>query len=184
MAAQQNPTAYVPKFEIGQTNFSSMATIGDAGDDFKFLVEFINNSYLKKAFNGGSALVRQRLDDLWESAEFVLEDDNEKIMFSTKGRTFKITYSTINKALGIVLADKENFSRSANEVELERFFWKIGYAGPVLQEGSTEWYPTGEMDRKYLRKEWNMLFDAVTKVFSAKTTGWNVLGQRSVCTPQ
>ncbi|KAK1395656.1 hypothetical protein POM88_005519 [Heracleum sosnowskyi] len=29
------------------------------------------------------------------------------------------------------------------------------------------------MDRKYLRKEWSMVFDAIVKVFSTKTTGWN-----------
>ncbi|KAK1355951.1 hypothetical protein POM88_049207 [Heracleum sosnowskyi] len=29
------------------------------------------------------------------------------------------------------------------------------------------------MDRKYLRKEWSMVFDAMVKVFSTKTTGWN-----------
>ncbi|KAL1826653.1 hypothetical protein ACET3Z_005065 [Daucus carota] len=29
------------------------------------------------------------------------------------------------------------------------------------------------MDRKYLRKEWNMLSDAMVKIFSTKTSGWN-----------
>jgi hypothetical protein len=50
---------------------------------------------------------------------------------------------------------------------------KIGYAGPILEEGTTKWYPSGEMDRKYLRKEWSMVFDVMVKVFSTKSTGWN-----------
>ena len=29
------------------------------------------------------------------------------------------------------------------------------------------------MDRKHLGKEWNMLFDAMVKIFSTKTSGWN-----------
>lgn len=35
------------------------------------------------------------------------------------------------------------------------------------------WYSNGEIDRKYMRKEWNLVFDALTRVFSAKTNVWN-----------
>ncbi|KAK1352451.1 hypothetical protein POM88_053390 [Heracleum sosnowskyi] len=56
---------------------------------------------------------------------------------------------------------------------MKKLFLKIGYPGPILEEGTPKWYPSGEMDRKYLRKEWSMVFDAMVKVFSTKTTNWN-----------
>ena len=63
----------------------------------------------------------------------------------------------------------------ADDATLTNFFRKIGYVGPVLKKNLIEWYPTGEIDRKYLRKEWNMLFDAMVKIFSTKTSSLNVI---------
>ncbi|KAK1398813.1 hypothetical protein POM88_008676 [Heracleum sosnowskyi] len=79
----------------------------------------------------------------------------------------------INTALGITLEAGHQFAELANDDTLKKLFLKIGYAGPILEEGTTKWYPTGEMDRKHLRKEWSMIFDVMVKVFSTKSTGWN-----------
>ncbi|KAK1383256.1 hypothetical protein POM88_020991 [Heracleum sosnowskyi] len=79
----------------------------------------------------------------------------------------------INTALGITLEAGHQFAELANDDTLKKLFLKIGYAGPILEEGTTKWYPTNEMDRKHLRKEWSMIFDVMVKVFSTKSTGWN-----------
>ncbi|KAK1363983.1 hypothetical protein POM88_039544 [Heracleum sosnowskyi] len=86
-----------------------------------------------------------------------------------------VSFSTagINAALGIVLEPGKTYTELASDETLKKLFLKIGYSGPILEEGTTKWYPSGEMDMKYLRKEWSMVFDAMVKVFSTKTTGWN-----------
>ncbi|KAK1359798.1 hypothetical protein POM88_044272 [Heracleum sosnowskyi] len=76
-------------------------------------------------------------------------------------------------ALGIVLELGKTYTELASDETLKKLFLKIGYSGPILEEGTTKWYPSGEMDRKYLRNKWSMILYAMVKVFSTKTTGWN-----------
>ncbi|KAK1384350.1 hypothetical protein POM88_022085 [Heracleum sosnowskyi] len=73
----------------------------------------------------------------------------------------------------VAQTEGQQFAELANDDTLNKLFLKIGYAGPILEEGTTKWYPSGEMDRKHLRKEWIMILDVMVKVFSTKSTGWN-----------
>ncbi|KAL1808366.1 hypothetical protein ACET3Z_025356 [Daucus carota] len=105
-----------------------------------------------------------KLERFWRTAKNKGTDEDPSVEFEINDKEHILTVEKINEAFGNTLADDESYRDLANDATLTRFFRKIGYASPVLKENSTEWYPTGEMDRKYLRKEWNMLFDAMVKI--------------------
>ncbi|KAK1388323.1 hypothetical protein POM88_016501 [Heracleum sosnowskyi] len=162
-----------PKQSISQTNLASIYSPSDAGDDFKGLVSFMNKSYLGYAITSTPVLDVDRIENFWESAVAQGDGDNSTIQFKIKEHSYILTIKGINAALGIVLEPGKTYTELSNDETLKKLFLKIGYSGPILEEGITKWYPSGEMDRKYLRKEWSMVFDAMVKVFSTKTTGWN-----------
>ncbi|KAK1372919.1 hypothetical protein POM88_029112 [Heracleum sosnowskyi] len=107
------------------------------------------------------------------SRSLLLLKEMETIKFNIKEHSYTLTIQGINVALGIVLEPGKTYTELASDETLKKLFLKIGYSGPILEEGTIEWYPYGEMDRKHLRKEWSMIFDVMVKVFSTKTTGWN-----------
>ncbi|KAK1389323.1 hypothetical protein POM88_017501 [Heracleum sosnowskyi] len=162
-----------PKQTLSQTNFAGIFSPNDAGEDFKGLVFFLNESYLRSAITSTPILDLDKLEEFWRTAVAQTEGENPAIQFTINGQQYILTAEVINTALGITLEAGQNFAPLANDDTLKKLFLKIGYAGPILEEGTTKWYPSGEMDRKYLRKEWSMIFDAMVKVFSTKSTGWN-----------
>ncbi|KAK1379459.1 hypothetical protein POM88_026203 [Heracleum sosnowskyi] len=162
-----------PKQTLSQTNFAGIFSPNDAGEDFKGLVFFLNKSYLRSAITSTPILDLDKLEEFWRTAVAQTEGENPAIQFTINGQQYILTAEVINTALGITLEAGQNFAPLANDDTLKKLFLKIGYAGPILEEGTTKWYPSGEMDRKYLRKEWSMIFDAMVKVFSTKSTGWN-----------
>ncbi|KAK1401222.1 hypothetical protein POM88_000827 [Heracleum sosnowskyi] len=162
-----------PKQSISQTNLAGIYYPSDAGEDFKGLVSFMNKSYLGYAITSTPVLDLDRIESFWESAVAQGDGDNSTIQFKIKEHSYILTIKGINVALGIMLEPGKTYTELANDETLKKLFLKIGYSGPILEEGTTKWYPFGEMDRKYLRKEWSIVFDAMVKVFSTKTTGWN-----------
>ncbi|KAK1401452.1 hypothetical protein POM88_001057 [Heracleum sosnowskyi] len=162
-----------PKQTLSQTNFAGIFSPNDAGEGFKGLVFFLNKSYLGYAITSTPILDLDRLEAFWQTAVAQTKGENPGIQFTISGQQYILTAEVINTALGITLEEGQNFAPLANDDTLKKLFLKIGYAGPILEEGTTKWYPSGEMDRKYLRKEWSMIFDAMVKVFSTKSTGWN-----------
>ncbi|KAK1379197.1 hypothetical protein POM88_025941 [Heracleum sosnowskyi] len=162
-----------PKKTLSQTNFAGIFSPNDAGEGFKGLVFFLNKSYLGYAITSTPILDLDRLEAFWQTAVAQTEGENPGIQFTISGQQYTLTAEVINTALGITLEAEHQFAELANDDTLKKLFLKIGYAGPILEEGTTKWYPTGEMDRKHLRKEWSMIFDVMVKVFSTKSTGWN-----------
>ncbi|KAK1368540.1 hypothetical protein POM88_034632 [Heracleum sosnowskyi] len=162
-----------PKQTLSQTNFASIFSPNDAGEGFKGLVFFLNKSYLGYAITSTPILDLDRLEAFWQTAVAQTEGENPDIQFTISGQQYILTAEVINTALGITLEAGQNFATLANDDTLKKLFLKIGYAGPILEEGTTKWYPTGEMDRTHLRKEWSMIFDVMVKAFSTKSTGWN-----------
>ncbi|KAK1371130.1 hypothetical protein POM88_037222 [Heracleum sosnowskyi] len=162
-----------PKQTLSQTNFAGIFSPNDAGEGFKGLVFFLNKSYLGSAITSTPILDLDKLEAFWRTAVAQTEGDNPFIQFTIAGQHYILTAEVINTALGITLEAGQNFAQLANDDTLKKLFLKIGYAGPILEEGTTKWYPSGEMDRKYLRKEWSMIFDVMVKVFSTKSMGWN-----------
>ncbi|KAK1356217.1 hypothetical protein POM88_049473 [Heracleum sosnowskyi] len=163
----------VHKQSISQTNFAGIYSPNDVGEDFKGLVSFLNKSYLGYAIISTPVLDLDRIDNFWESAVAEGDGDNAAIKFKIKENSYTLTIQGINAALGIVLEPGKTYKELVDDETLKKLFLKIGYSGPILEEGTTKWYTSGEMDRKYLRKEWSMILDAMVKVFSTKTTGWN-----------
>ncbi|KAK1387471.1 hypothetical protein POM88_015649 [Heracleum sosnowskyi] len=162
-----------PKQTLSQTNFAGILSPNDAGEGFKGLVFFLNKSYLGSAITSTPILDLDRLEAFWHTVVAQTEGENPSIRFTINGQHYILTAEVINTALGITLQEGRNFAELANDDTLKKLFLKIGYAGPILEEGTTKWYPSGEMDRKHLRKEWSMIFDVMVKVFSTKSTGWN-----------
>ncbi|KAK1401553.1 hypothetical protein POM88_001158 [Heracleum sosnowskyi] len=162
-----------PKQSISQTNFVGIYSPSDAGEGFKGLVYFLNKSYLGYAITSTPVLDLDRIENFWETAVAQEDGDISSIQFKIKEHSYSLNVQGINAALGIVLEPGKTYVELASDETLKKLFLKIGYSGPILEEGTTKWYPSGEMDRKYLRKEWSMVFDAMVKVFSTKTTGWN-----------
>ncbi|KAK1380505.1 hypothetical protein POM88_027249 [Heracleum sosnowskyi] len=117
--------------------------------------------------------LRKEIEAFWQTAVAQTEGENPSIQFTINGQHYILTAEVINTALGITLQAGRNFDELANDDTLKKLFLKIGYAGPILEEGTTKWYPSGEMDRKHLRKDWSMILDVMVKVFSTKSTGWN-----------
>ncbi|KAK1357142.1 hypothetical protein POM88_050398 [Heracleum sosnowskyi] len=133
----------------------------------------MNKSYLGQAITSCHVLDVERLEKFWLFAELVGDIDGGSITFKVGDIFHSLTAKTINEALGITLSEGEHFQNLPSDETLTKFFFKIGYSGPCLEEGSVKWFPTGEMDSKYLRKEWSMLIDAMVRIFSAKSSGWN-----------
>ncbi|KAK1366493.1 hypothetical protein POM88_042054 [Heracleum sosnowskyi] len=75
--------------------------------------------------------------------------------------TVKLIYVPTEKQLADIFTkplDEATFNRLVSELGmLNLLFLNIGYSGPILEEGTTKWYPS----------------NAMVKVFSTKTTGWN-----------
>ncbi|KAK1380431.1 hypothetical protein POM88_027175 [Heracleum sosnowskyi] len=162
-----------PKQTLSQTNFAGIFSPNDAGEGFKGLVFFMNKSYLGSAITSTPILDLDRIEAFWQTAVAQTDGENPSIQFTINGQHYILTAEVINTALGITLQEGRNFAELANDDSLKKLFLKIGYTGPILEEGTTKWYPSGEMDRKHLRKEWSMIFDVMVKVFSTKSTGWN-----------
>ncbi|KAK1395799.1 hypothetical protein POM88_005662 [Heracleum sosnowskyi] len=162
-----------PKQTLSQTNFAGIFSPNDAGEGFKGLVFFLNKSYLGFAITSTLILDLDRIEAFWQTVVAQTEGENPSIQFTINGQHYILTAEVINTALGITLQEGRNFDELANDDTLKKLFLKIGYACPILEEGTTKWYPSGKMDRKHLRKEWSMIFDVMVKVFSTKSTGWN-----------
>ncbi|KAK1404506.1 hypothetical protein POM88_004111 [Heracleum sosnowskyi] len=162
-----------PKQSISQTNFAGIYSPSDASEGFKGLVYFMNKSYLGYAITSTPVLDLDMIENFWETAVAQEDGDISSIQFKIKEHGYSLTVQGINAALGIVLEPGKDYAELASDETLKKLFLKIGYSGPILEEGTTKWYPSGEMDRKYLRREWSMVFDSMVKVFSTKTTGWN-----------
>ncbi|KAK1385163.1 hypothetical protein POM88_022898 [Heracleum sosnowskyi] len=153
-----------PKQSLSQTNFAGIFSPNDAGEGFKGLVFFLNKSYLRSAITSTPHLDLDKLEEFWQTVVALTVGETPAIQFTINGQQYILTAEVINTALGITLEEGQNFAPLANDDTLKKLFLKIGYAGPILEEGTTKWYPSGEMDRKYLRKEWSMIFDAMVKV--------------------
>ncbi|KAK1397935.1 hypothetical protein POM88_007798 [Heracleum sosnowskyi] len=162
-----------PKQTLSQTNFAGIFSPNDAGEGFKGLVLFLNKSFLGSAITSTPILDLDRIEAFWRTAVAQTEGENPGIQFTISGQQYTLTAEVINTALGITLDAGQQFAELSNDDTLKKLFLKIGYAGPILEEGTTKWYPSGEIDRKHLRKEWSMILDVMVKVFSTKSTGWN-----------
>ncbi|KAL1812306.1 hypothetical protein ACET3Z_022371 [Daucus carota] len=154
---------------LAQTNFTTMISVGKAGEAFKPFVGFMNNSFLYHALTDSPMLEIPRLSQLWTSATC----EGEQIKFQIDGVTHTIDSTDVNTALQIEAVQGEVFQEPASEEQLTKFFSVIGYSGPRTSPEGSDWYPSGGMDRKYLRKEWSMIMDAVNRAMSSKTSGWN-----------
>ena len=161
-----------PKSSLPQTNYAGIQSAADATGCFQQIVLFMNNSNLKIPIIATPLINMDRLDQFWKTAKNQGTEEVPSVDFKIDGKEYTLIVTHINEAFGTTVAENESFADLANDT-LSKFFLYIGYAGLVPDKNSTKWYPTSEMDNRYMRKEWNMLFDAMVKIFSTKTSGWN-----------
>ncbi|KAK1384764.1 hypothetical protein POM88_022499 [Heracleum sosnowskyi] len=138
-----------PKQTLSQTNFAGIFSPNDAGEGFKGLVLFLNKSYLGSAITSTPILDLDRIEAFWRTVVAQTEGENPGIQFTISGQQYTLIAEVINTALGITLEAGQQFAELANDDTLKKLFLKIGYTGPILEEGTTKWYPSGEMDRKH-----------------------------------
>ncbi|KAK1351597.1 hypothetical protein POM88_054169 [Heracleum sosnowskyi] len=139
-----------PKQSISQTNFAGIYSPNDAGEEFKGLVYFLNKSYLGYAITSNPVLDLDRIENFWESAVAQGDGDHTTIKFKIPEHSYTLIIQGINAALGIVLEPGKTYIELASDETLKKLFLKIVYSGPILEEDTTKWYPSGEMDRKYV----------------------------------
>ncbi|WOH11376.1 hypothetical protein DCAR_0830859 [Daucus carota subsp. sativus] len=162
-----------PKSSLPQTNYAGIQSAADATGCFQQIVLFMNNSNLKIPIIATPLINMDRLDQFWKTAKNQGTEEVPSVDFKIDGKEYMLIVTHINEAFGTTVAENESFADLGNDDTLSKFFLYIGYAGLVPDKNSTKWYPTSEMDKRYMRKEWNMLFDAMVKIFSTKTSGWN-----------
>lgn len=153
MVAEQQQTQYIYVFDLAVTNFTSMVSIGEVRNFYRFIVTFMNNSYLKKELTESPPLIRLRLDEFSSYVACERDKTPGTIKFTMKAKSYTIVASVINKALAITLGKGEHFQGPASDETLEKFLKTIGCSGLKFFENSGKWYLTGEMDKIYLRKE-------------------------------
>ncbi|KAL1805196.1 hypothetical protein ACET3Z_028264 [Daucus carota] len=158
---------------LGITNYAGIQSAADATGCFQQIVLFMNNSNLKIPIIATPLINMDRLDQFWKTAKNQGTEEVPSVDFKIDGKEYTLIVTHINEAFGTTVAENESFADLANDDTLSKFFLYIGYAGLVPDKNSTKWYPTSEMNNRYMRKEWNMLFDAMVKIFSTKTSGWN-----------
>ncbi|KAK1355950.1 hypothetical protein POM88_049206 [Heracleum sosnowskyi] len=127
-----------PKQSISQTNFAGIYSPSDAGEGFKGLVYFMNKSYLGYAITSTPVLDLDRIESFWATAIAHEDGDISSIQFKIKEHSYSLNAQGINAALGIVLEQGKSYSELASDETLKKLFLKIGYSGPILEEGTTK----------------------------------------------
>ncbi|KAK1395053.1 hypothetical protein POM88_014109 [Heracleum sosnowskyi] len=129
-----------PKQSISHTNFAGIYSPSDAGKEFKGLISFLNKSYLGFAITSTHVLDLDRIENFWESSVAQGDGDHTTIQFKIKEHSYTLTIQGINAALGIALEPGKTYTELSNDETLRKLFLKIGYSGPILEEGTTKWY--------------------------------------------
>ncbi|KAK1396949.1 hypothetical protein POM88_006812 [Heracleum sosnowskyi] len=127
-----------PKQSISQTNFAGIYSPNDVGEEFKGLISFLNKSYLGYAITSTPVLDLDRIENFWEYVVAQEDGDHTTIKFKIKEHSYTLTIQGINAALGIVVEPGKTYTELASDETLKKLFLKIGYSGPILEEGTTK----------------------------------------------
>ena len=148
---------------IVKTNHFMATAIDSKHSAFQGMVKFLNNSYLGYAMTAQPLLNGRVLAEFWRSAE---ADGEGNLVYNLDdpNNSHTISADVVNEVLQL---PRENLVAAPTEEQFRELLMAIGYSDDI--EG------LAKLDRKFLRMEWSFFFDALTKVFSAKTGGYNAI---------
>ncbi|KAK1365138.1 hypothetical protein POM88_040699 [Heracleum sosnowskyi] len=92
----------------------------------------------------------------------------QEVSCTIGGKSFQFGEKEINEALGLKV---EGHDAEATDKQMVDFLTLIQYANKI---------DTAKLNKKYVRREWSFLFDALQKVFLCRKTGWDQISHIAV----
>ncbi|KAK1360059.1 hypothetical protein POM88_044533 [Heracleum sosnowskyi] len=156
-----------------ETNLLTIPSEAEAKPRYKCFVRFLNDSYLSQALTLNPTLYVDVLEGFWRTAlvsTMAREDGTsfQEIACSIGGKHFQFGEKEINEALGFKV---EGHDQEATDAQIVDFMTLIRYADEI---------DTGKLNKKFVRREWSFLFDALQKVFLCRKTGWDHISHIAV----
>ena len=84
---------------------------------------------------------------------------------SLGSNSYDITYEVLSVALH--LPSKKPYDAQASDQEIKEMFPSLNYTGSIND--------LGKLGRRFLRKEWSLLFNQTAKAFTGKCNGFDVI---------
>ncbi|KAK1365721.1 hypothetical protein POM88_041282 [Heracleum sosnowskyi] len=156
-----------------ETNLLTIPSEAEANPRYKCFVRFLNTSYLRQALTLNPTLYVDVLEGFWRTAlvsTMAREDGTsfQEVSCSIGGKHFQFGEREINEALGFKV---EGHDQEATDAQIVDFMTFIRYADEI---------DTGKLNKKFVRREWSFLFDALQKVFLCRKTGWDHISHIAV----
>ncbi|XP_017224905.1 uncharacterized protein LOC108201105 [Daucus carota subsp. sativus] len=129
--------------------------------DFHPLMDFLKNSPISYALSASPTIYTEIVQEMWNKADCTTKGE---IKFTIKGNSYVLTPSVINEALHLPNSDFEKLPTDEEIICMLKF---IKYASKPWQ--------LSHISRRYLRKEWSYFFDTLTRVFTARCSGYNAI---------
>ncbi|KAK1399488.1 hypothetical protein POM88_009351 [Heracleum sosnowskyi] len=169
----QTVSSSIPLTIPKETNLLTIPSEAEAKPRYKCFVRFLNTSYLSQALTLNPTLYVDVLEGFWRTAlvsTMAREDGTsfQEVACSIGGKHFQFGEKEINEALGFKV---EGHDPEATDAQIVDFMTLIRYADEI---------DTGKLNKKFVRREWSFLFDALQKVFLCRKTGWDHISHIAV----
>ncbi|KAK1379297.1 hypothetical protein POM88_026041 [Heracleum sosnowskyi] len=169
----QTVSSSIPLTIPKETNLLTIPSEAEANPRYKCFVRFLNTSYLRQALTLNPTLYVDVLEGFWRTAlvsTMAREDGTsfQEVSCSIGGKHFQFGEREINEALGFKV---EGHDQEATDAQIIEFMTFIQYADEI---------DTGKLNKKFVRREWSFLFDALQKVFLCRKTGWDHISHIAV----
>ncbi|KAK1379317.1 hypothetical protein POM88_026061 [Heracleum sosnowskyi] len=169
----QTVSSSIPLTIPKETNLLTIPSEAEAKPRYKCFVRFLNDSYLSQALTLNPTLYVDVLEGFWRTAlvsTMAREDGTsfQEIACSIGGKHFQFGEKEINEALGFKV---EGHDQEATDAQIVDFMTFIQYVDEI---------DTGKLNKKFVRREWSFLFDALQKVFLCRKTGWDHISHIAV----
>ncbi|KAK1373025.1 hypothetical protein POM88_029218 [Heracleum sosnowskyi] len=156
-----------------ETNLLTIPSEAEANPRYKCFVRFLNTSYRRQALTLNPTLYIDVLEGFWRTvlvSTMAREDGTsfQEVSCSIGGKHFQFGEKEINEALGFKV---EGHDQEATDAQIVDFMTFILYADEI---------DTGKLNKKFVRREWSFLFDALQKVFLCRKTGWDHISHIAV----
>ena len=157
-------------FDYGGTkfvtnNYSAILTNNGMIVDFHIFQDFLRSGEIGFALTAPPTISGDQVLAIWRTGVF---DDggangSPSLVFEFDNTTRIVTPQTVRYALQ--LPTHTSYTSLIGDTEMRRFFTEIGYDKDLKN--------LGQLKRNGLRKEWNFLFDCITKAFNNKSSNFD-----------
>ncbi|KAK1404094.1 hypothetical protein POM88_003699 [Heracleum sosnowskyi] len=167
-----NKQTVISSITFATNNFVAILSHQDLPSEFHIIQDFLTSSPLKYALIEPVSVSLKSVMQVWSIAVFgKWPTGNVLMQFEFNGVTHHVTPPIVEEALHLpILGDKvpDNVTDSA----IFEFVTKLGYNGEVKRYGS--------LFRTKLKREWNFLFDTISRCFLNKTSNFDALPSGSL----